>query len=179
LAWWNEFLSGEPIGRFKMIREVEVREVAPQTLAVVRGRANAGNVGARIGEYLSEVWAFLKASGLKPAEVEHSGHNVVIYLNQEGKSLLFTDEGVPIEAGVQMAAPFEGRGRVVCSASPGGTAATVTYFGPYEKLAEAHKAIRAWCKEDGRVLAGPVWEVYGHWTDKPSELRTDVFYLLK
>ena len=28
-------------------------------------------------------------------------------------------------------------------------------------------------------LAGPNWEVYGHWHDDPSQLRTDVFYLLQ
>jgi hypothetical protein len=31
-------------------------------------------------------------------------------------------------------------------------------------------------------LAGPNWEVYGHWTDEwnsdPAKIRTDVFYLL-
>jgi hypothetical protein len=31
-------------------------------------------------------------------------------------------------------------------------------------------------------LAGPNWEVYGHWQDEwnsdPSKIRTDVFYLL-
>ena len=26
---------------------------------------------------------------------------------------------------------------------------------------------------------GHTWEIYGHWTDNPDELRTDVFYLLK
>jgi len=28
------------------------------------------------------------------------------------------------------------------------------------------------------IFAGPNWEIYGHWTDDPAQLRTDVFYLL-
>ena len=33
------------------------------------------------------------------------------------------------------------------------------------------------------ALAGPNWEIYGHWVDEwnrdPSKIRTDVFYLIK
>jgi hypothetical protein len=32
-------------------------------------------------------------------------------------------------------------------------------------------------------LAGPNWEIYGHWLDEwnndPAKIRTDVFYLLQ
>jgi len=27
-------------------------------------------------------------------------------------------------------------------------------------------------------MAGPRWEVYGHWSDNPATRRTDIFYLL-
>jgi effector-binding domain-containing protein len=49
-------------------------------------------------------------------------------------------------------------------------------------LHEAHNAIRRWCASNGHTLSGPNWEVYGHWQDAwnihPSQLRTDVYYLL-
>src|SRR5262249_29793272 len=68
-------------------------------------------------------------------------------------------------------------------ATPPGTAATTTHFGPYNLLPEAHDAIRDWCKNHGYALAGPNWDIYGHWLhewcDDPSKIRTDVFYLLK
>jgi len=35
-----------------------------------------------------------------------------------------------------------------------------------------------WCRSQGHRLSGTRWEVYGHWTDDPSKLRTDVYYLL-
>jgi hypothetical protein len=45
--------------------------------------------------------------------------------------------------------------------------------------AGAHDAIVAWCRLHGRRLAGPRWEVYGHWTDDEAKLRADVYYLLE
>ena len=80
---------------------------------------------------------------------------------------------------MQVATPFERTGRVVCAVIPGGTVATVVHRGPYQQLPEAHKAVRAWCAEQGYALAGPNWEIYGDWTDNPDELRTDVYYLLQ
>ena len=57
--------------------------------------------------------------------------------------------------------------------------ATVVHMGLYQRLSEAHAAVRRWCAEHRYALAGPNWEIYGHWTDNPDELRTDVFYLLQ
>jgi effector-binding domain-containing protein len=60
--------------------------------------------------------------------------------------------------------------------------ATTTHFGPYGGLHAAHEAICRWCADQGHKLAGPSWEVYGHWTDEcnrdPSKIRTDIYYLL-
>ena len=64
-----------------------------------------------------------------------------------------------------------------------GLVAGSVHFGPYQKLHEAHKAIRDWCSRHGHALAGPNWEFYGHWAEEwnrnPSKIRTDVYYLLK
>jgi hypothetical protein len=42
--------------------------------------------------------------------------------------------------------------------------------------------VKQWCRDHQHRLAGPSWEIYGHWqrdwdTD-PSRIRTDVFWLL-
>ena len=74
---------------------------------------------------------------------------------------------------------FAGNGRVMPSSTPAGTVATTTHLGPYDRLGEAHAAILTVCKERGLALAGPSWEVYGHWTDDVAQLRTDVYYLLR
>jgi effector-binding domain-containing protein len=74
---------------------------------------------------------------------------------------------------------FPATDAVVNSATPAGTVATTAHFGPYGELGLAHRAVRAWCKRKGCERVGPFWEVYGHWSDDPANLRTDVFYLLK
>ena len=80
--------------------------------------------------------------------------------------------------GVEVGAPFEGSDGVLCSELPGGLVATTMHLGPYDRLGEAHDALHRWCRENGHALAGPSWEVYGHWDDDPERLRTDIFYLL-
>jgi effector-binding domain-containing protein len=64
------------------------------------------------------------------------------------------------------------------SSTPAGMVATTVYLGPYHQMNPAHKAIHQWVRENGHKLAGPSWEVYGHWSDDPAKLRTDIFYLL-
>jgi effector-binding domain-containing protein len=68
---------------------------------------------------------------------------------------------------------------VICSSTPAGLVATAVHLGPYNRLGEAHAAVHKWCADHGHVLAGPSWELYGHWTDDPAQLRTDVFWLLR
>ena len=154
---------------------VQIVEVSPQPLAAARGYGNAQNLIPHLFELLDEVWKFLKAN----PHIKHEGLNVFLYYGEDGKDLLHTEQGLPIEAGVKVTAPFAGAGKVVCSATPGGTAATVVHIGPYENLSEAHAALRDWCNDNHRRIAGPSWEIYDHWNDDPGKLRTDVFYLLK
>jgi effector-binding domain-containing protein len=153
---------------------VQIHHVPQQAFAAIRDRANVHTIGDRIMELLSEIWDVLK-----PADIRHTGHNVVLYWDKPGKALLLTDEGVPIEVGVQVVTPFKRMGRVVGVAIPGGTVTTVVHRGLYQKLLEAHMAVRRWCAEHDYALAGPNWEIHGDWTDNSDELRTDVFYLLQ
>jgi effector-binding domain-containing protein len=52
----------------------------------------------------------------------------------------------------------------------------------YSGLGAAHDAVRQWCKANNHNLAGPNWEIYGHWQPEwntnPSQIRTDIYYLL-
>ena len=61
--------------------------------------------------------------------------------------------------------------------------ATVAHFGPYAGLGAAHDALRRWCESQHRTLAGPSWEIYGHWQANwnadPSLIRTDLYYQLR
>lgn len=62
--------------------------------------------------------------------------------------------------------------------TPAGLVATTAHFGPYNQMSAAHGAIHEWANASGHQLAGPSWEVYGHWSDDPAQLRTDIFYLV-
>jgi effector-binding domain-containing protein len=147
-----------------MTYAIEVRNEEGHPIAAVRRRASLSELARVVPEACGEVWNFLRAS-----RVEHPGRNVAVYFDGEGN----------LEVGVEVSEGFRSDGRVIASATPAGTVATTVHLGPYQRLSEPHAAIRKWCDDHHRTMAGPSWEIYGHWNDDPSKLRTDVFYLLK
>jgi effector-binding domain-containing protein len=141
--------------------------VGIRPLAVVRRRASISQLSQVIPEACGTVWNVIRAQKFAGA-----GRHVAVYLDGE----------INLEIGVELATPFAGFGDVVGSAIPAGQAATATHFGPYGELGQAHGAIRDWCAAHGHALAGPSWEIYGHWEEAwnrdPAKIRTDVYYLL-
>ncbi len=131
---------------------------------MIRFQATAGELPTKIPQACGEVWTFARAAGLP-----RPGRHLALYL----------DGVMNIECGAEVTQPFTGNGRVVCSSTPAGLAATTVHMGPYNRLGEAHDAVNKWCAANGHTLAGPSWEVYGHWEDDPAKLRTDVFWLLQ
>lgn len=145
---------------------VEVTHVGSIPLAVVRRQARAGELATLVPELCGVVWTFVRAQQLQ------AGRNVAIYW----------DGAIRLEVGVELDKAFPAGTEVVRSATPAGPAAFVAHFGPYQQLGAAHEAIRQWCSAHGHRLAGPNWEIYGHWQSEwnsdPSRIRTDVFYQL-
>jgi effector-binding domain-containing protein len=148
---------------------VSLRVVAPRTIAAVHARLPVSAVSSTFRRYLDQVYAAARA-GL----VALDGQNVFVYRNAPDD---------PAEAdvafGVGVTAPFTTVGSVQPTALPVGEVATTTHWGNYGGLGAAHHAVVDWCRGHGRRLAGPRWEVYGHWTDDEARLRTDIFYLLE
>ena len=146
---------------------VRVEQLGSRPLAVVRRRAASRELSTVVPDACGTVWNVVRAQNVPGA-----GRHVALYL----------DCAINLEVGVELEAPFAGHGEVVGSATPAGRVATTTHFGPYGQLHEAHEAIRLWCANNGHALAGPSWEIYGHWIDEwntdPGKIRTDVFYLL-
>jgi len=143
---------------------VQVKQVESQTTAVVRSKAAQSELSRVVPAGCGVVWEYLRA-----AKAPRPGRNLALYWDGE----------IHLEAGVEVDQPFTGDGHVTCSSTPAGRVATAIHLGPYQRLGEAHAAILDWCVKHGHALAGPNWEVYGHWTDDTARLRTDVFYLLK
>jgi len=141
--------------------------VAPRRLAGVRARVARGRVAQEFGRYLDQVYAAGRAGA-----VALDGQNVFIYRAA-------TEEELTVDFCVGVTAPFEATGAVIPLETPHGVAAMVTHRGEYGRLSEANAAIVAWCRANNRLRAGPSWEVYGHWHADVSQLRTDVYYLLR
>jgi hypothetical protein len=53
-----------------------------------------------------------------------------------------------------------------------------TLMGDYNGMRNTHKAVIDWCKANGRKRTGTRWEIYGHWTSDPAQLRADIFHEL-
>jgi len=141
---------------------IETRRVEPQWIAVVHRRAGIDQLSTVIPQACGESWNLVKKHGIK------AGRNIAVYLDGE----------INIEVGQEVLQPFASTGALFCSKTPGGEVATTSHIGPYPRLGEAHRAIVQWAADHKRTLAGPNWEIYGHWTDDVTQLRTDVFYLL-
>lgn len=145
---------------------VEVHTLESIPLAVIRRQATAADLSRVVPECCGLVWNAVRAQQVR------AGRQVAIYW----------DSSIRLEVGVELFGPFTERADVVRSATPGGAVASVTHLGPYGGLGSAHKAIRDWCQAGDCRLAGPNWEIYGHWqrewNDDPAQIRTDVFYQL-
>jgi effector-binding domain-containing protein len=148
--------------------DVRLEQISSRPLAVVRRRASLQELSKVVPDACGAVWGVVRAQ-----QIMGAGRHVALYLDDE----------INLEVGVELDTPFAGHGEVVGSATPAGAVATAVHFGPYGRLHEAHQAIREWCANHGHALAGPNWEIYGHWTDEwnsdPAKIRTDVFYQLK
>jgi effector-binding domain-containing protein len=142
---------------------VELATSDSRPIAAVRFIARQDELPRLVPAACGEVWNYLKAAG-----VQGAGRHVAIY----------HDGQIDVEVGAEVPGPFVESDRVHCSAIPAGPVATTAHFGDYSGLHHAHAAVLKWCQDHGRSLAGPNWEIYGHWSDDPAQVRTDVYYLL-
>jgi effector-binding domain-containing protein len=148
------------------LSEVQGAHAVSIPLAVVRRQVRASELAKVVPEGCGVVWSFVRARQLK------AGRHVAVYW----------DCTIRLEVGVEMIESIPEEEDVVRSATPAGRVASVVHFGPYQQLGMAHQAIRDWCSAHNLQLAGPNWEIYGHWQNDwdadPSRIRTDVFYQL-
>ena len=149
-----------------MSYSVQLQQLESIPLAVVRRQAGRSELSRLVPECCGIVWNAVRA------QQTQAGRHVAIYW----------DGGIRLEVGVELQGPFVETGDVVRSATPAGMVAWTTHVGPYGGLGGAHAVVRRWCEDNGHHLAGPSWEIYGHWEAKwnadPSRIRTDVYYLV-
>ena len=143
---------------------MEIVELEPTTIACVRLSTSPSAVARDIRAALDQVWDMIRRG-----QAVVAGHNIAVYHGG------FDD----VEFGVQVAEPFEPVGNVRPSTSPSGPAAHEVHLGPYSQLGSAHSRLREWALAEHHDLSDVVVEVYGDWTEDESELRTDLFHLLR
>jgi effector-binding domain-containing protein len=150
-----------------MSYQIELTHSKPITTAVIRDRVPAKELAQFVPAACGEVWSFIRSAGLP-----RPGRHLALYLDAQGS----------VEVGAEVLEPFVGNDRVHCSQLPAGRVVTTVHFGPYQRLSDAHAAIREWCARHGHRCSGVSWEIYGHWEESwntdSSKIRTDVFYLL-
>jgi len=150
-----------------MTYDVRIEQHVGLPLAVVRRRATPPELATVVPEACGTVWSVIRSQ-----QVPGAGRHIAVYWDCE----------INLEVGVELEAPFAGHGEVIGSSTPSGRVVTTTHFGPYQLLRHAHQAIQDYCTAHNLRLAGPSWEIYGHWTDEydrdPGKIRTDIYYLL-
>ena len=141
---------------------VSLRQAAARPTAVVACRTTWAEYPALWPVLLAEARAAVR-------EPARPGSGVMLYL----------DDAPSVEVGVEVTGPFRPSGRVIASALPAGLVATTVHRGPYSGLGAAHRAVRDWCAAGGHPVLGPLWEVYGDWSEDPAELETEITYLVR
>lgn len=153
-----------------MTAPVKFVTVDPRPTAVVAQTTTWAEYPRIWGRLLDEVYGFVRArTELATGEGNELWQNVMLY----------KDQRPDVEVGVLVARPFEPQGRVISSFLPGGDVATGVHRGDYATLGAAHDAVREAAAARGRELAGPCWEIYGHGGEDPSELETEIYWLLR
>src|SRR5438045_9536651 len=113
---------------FAMAYDIQLETIPDNRhLAVVRRRASSKELSKVVPECCGIVWNVIRAQNIKGA-----GRHVALYLDCE----------INLEVGVELDAPFTGHGEVIASSLPPGRVATTVPFGAYNRLADAHNAIR-------------------------------------
>ena len=128
--------------------EITTETVSPQPVLSMRFAVEKEQIAAKFAEVLPAVYGHAMQGAAKPA-----GQPFARYYGE-------CDGKIDIEAGVPTDGPGEGTDAIKVSELPGGEVATTLHVGPYERLGEAHNALLAWAKENGRAPSGGPWEIY-------------------
>jgi effector-binding domain-containing protein len=147
--------------------EVTEIDAQPRWVAGVTVPVPIGRVAQYFGAALDQVYAAGRAG-----KIVLDGQNIFIYHPP-------IDGNLTVDFCVGTGGPFAAIGAVSSLQTPAGRAARTVHVGDYGGIGGANRAILDWCRANGRTIAGPSWEVYGHMGPGPELPRTEIYYLLR
>jgi len=152
-----------------MAYDISVKKLARRHTLVIKGSMRADELPNFFGQAFGELFGYATRKGSMPDGPPFARYPSV------------GPEQVVVEAGVTVASPVAGEGRVEASDLPGGEAAVTTHIGPYESLHEAYRAVEAWMQANGRAPGGAPWETYfsdPQQEPDPMKWRTEIAWPL-
>ena len=143
--------------------ECDVVFVSPLLLALTQEELPRSLIAARIRGMFDIVYAWLRE-----APVRQAGHNYALYDQ-------CTPQSLRVQVGFPVSERFADTDMVKCVQLAPGRAAHAVHVGPYSDLHRTYAALHTWCSQHALALTGQSWEVYGDWTEDPSQLETGLF----
>jgi len=131
-----------------MAYDVEIRELAPEKLASIRGWCPGADLAKVMEAELGRIAAALSAQRLHPV-----GPPVAIYH-------AWTEDNVDLELGFPVAGDFHEVQDVKPSELPGGRVAFTLHTGPYDQIESAYNAVQEYAEANELTLAPAMWERY-------------------
>jgi effector-binding domain-containing protein len=150
--------------------ECSLTECKAQPTATIRMTVKANEISKSLAIMLPEVGACLSKASVTPA-----GPPFARYHEIKGDT-------IDLEAGIAVATPIKGEGRVHPSELPGGRCVTTWHVGPYTQLPKTHDLLKAWMAAKSLQGDGGFWEIY--WSDPglepdPSKWKTQIVWPVK
>jgi effector-binding domain-containing protein len=140
---------------------VELVDLQPQPVAVVRARVALSGIADFLGSAFSEIMTVLDAQDLTPAGPPFGRWQPLA-------------DGFDAEAGFPSTGAIAPAGRVQPDTLPGGLAATAVHRGDYAGVGATYGVLYAWIAGHGYDPTGQPWECYLDEPDVP-EPRTQVY----
>ena len=145
--------------------DFEIRTTTKQHTAAIKMTRPVSQIGPAMAEAFPKIYHAVVSARMEPA-----GMPLARYYD-------FGPEATTFECAIPVPGPFTASGEVEASSVGGGEAAYALHVGPYGTIGQTWEAVMGWITEQGKVPAGPTWEVY---IDDPqevpeSELKTELY----
>ena len=138
-----------------MENDVQLTELAPQTVLAIRKTIPMAGVGEFIGPTIGKLYGIAGQAGLTPAQ---SGSSLALSYGPPTDTIDIA-AAVPVEedaAAITAKLPDD----VQVLTLPGGKTATLKYVGEYDGLPAQYQKIGAWVQNQGLTPRYAPWEEY-------------------